>query len=175
MVSVGAPRPRRWLAAAFAALALPALLTQGCAQAAPLASDCWTRERVAAAAAAPVALRGIRLGAWQGEEVEPDASNWWTGVRFTGRACRARIYEGAEGRFFAAVSFLPAPVQLTIAMTARDFYIGRVNADSVLVVQQHPRGLSATHTGFDDAGALNYGACAPNGLFFLECHANSAE
>lgn len=150
------------------------LLPHGCSLAARLASECWSRERIALAAAATDALAGIRVGDWIGEEREHDPSNWWTKARFTGRSCRSRIYRNADGRFLASVNFLPAPVALTASLSTQDFYLGLVDADSVLIVQQFPGGLAATHTNFSASGVLNYGQCGADGYFIRECIADSS-
>lgn len=164
------PRVRRGLAATLCSLLICAV--SGCAEIhRPRQGEgCWTRASVAEAAQADAPLAGLRLGEYHGEEAVPDPDNWWTGLRFTGRACRMRVFRDAAGQAFAEASFLPRPVALVIPMSSADFYMGLVDEDSVLIVQQYPGGLSATHTRFDERGFLNYTDCSADGFFIRECH-----
>lgn len=144
----------------------------GCAEVhrAAQGDRCWTRASAAKAAQAGTPLLGLKLREYQGSEAVHDPDNWWTGLRFTGRTCRMRVFRDAAGQPFAEMSFLRRPVALAIPMTSADFYMGWVDDDSVLIVQQHPGGLSATHTNFDEQGFLNYADCAADGFFIRECH-----
>jgi len=144
----------------------------GCAEVRHMRPDngCWTRASVAKAAQAGAPLVGLKLREYQGVEAVHAPDNWWTGVRFTGQTCRMRVFRDAAGQAFAEASFLPRPVALVIPMSSVDFYMGLVDDDSVLIVQQYPGGLSATHTNFDERGFLNYTDCAADGFFIRECH-----
>ena len=131
--------------------------------------NCWTQERYDRLARGAPVLAGVRDGAYPGEVVTENPGNWWTDARFTGQPCSTTI-ETRDGAVYATVSFLDEPVRLEVPMSSRDFYMGRAGPDTMLVVQQTPRGVSATLTEFEPSGELRYGACGRRGGWYRECH-----
>ena len=138
--------------------------------------DCWTSERIEAAArAAQGPVLEILEGVVAGEVVTEDPANWWTGVRFTGERCGIEVEHHRSGTL-VRTEFLEAEAKLEARMGPTDtpFFVGRT-ADGAAVVLQHHRGrpVSLTLTRFEEDGKLSYGACGERGTPFLECHAGA--
>ena len=140
--------------------------------------DCWTRERIEAAAQAVQGpVREILEGVVAGEVAREDPANWWTGVRFTGEWCGIAVEHRRSGTF-VRTEFLEAAAKLEARMgpAGAPFFVGRT-ADGRAVVLQHHRGrpVSLTLTRFEEDGALSYGACGERETPFLECHVGGLE
>lgn len=153
----------------IAALLGAVLLTSGgCMHQPP--GDCRTREQLAAGMPDGTLLSGLRAGSFPGQIVVPDRSNLATGARLTGISCRTRVWRDGQGRFMAHPSFLEQPVQLTARLSEPDFYAGLVDDGTVLVVQQYPGGVAATHTVFDGSGVIVHRGCGSSrGEFLRTC------
>lgn len=130
---------------------------------------CWDRARIAAAARANAPLRGILTRSYRGDEEIHDPRNWWTKAQRTGNSCEFRVSRNDAGQFVAESSFNPTPVVLNIPMSSVDFYMGLVDENTALIVQQHPGGASATYTNFNNRGVLNYGDCSKDSYFIWFC------
>ena len=130
---------------------------------------CWTAERYEREAAENPKLVGVRPGRYPGEIVVENPENFWVDARFTGKQCETHIIEEGTG-VFAKVSFLQERVELKVPLSTRDFYLGRVDQDHMLVVQQIPGGAVASVVGFDKHGIMNYQDCSPRGAPYRECH-----
>lgn len=166
----------RWIRRAlflFATFGLPGLwelsAAPGWASSGPPAGYCWNRARIAAAARSNAPLRGIATRSYRGDEMVHDPRNWWTKSRLTGKSCEFRVSRNDAGQFVAESNFNPAPVVLNIPMSSVDFYMGQVDENTVLIVQQHPGGASATYTNFNSRGRLNYGDCSKDSYFIWLC------
>lgn len=159
-----------FLPAAFGLLGIVELpAAPGWASSGAPAGYCWNRARIAAAARANAPLRGIVTRSYRGEEEIHDPRNWWTKSKRTGKICEFRVSRNDAGQFVAESDFNPTPVVLNIPMTGVDFYMGQVDETTVLILQQHPGGASATYTNFNSRGRLNYGDCSEDGYFTWLC------
>lgn len=141
----------------------------GCALSGAPAGYCWSRARIAAAARANAPLRGVATRSYRGDEQIHDPRNWWTKSQLTGKSCEFRVSRNDAGQFVAESNFNPTPVVLNIPMSGVDFYMGQVDENTVLILQQHPGGASATYTNFNSRGRLNYGDCSEDGYFTWLC------
>lgn len=131
--------------------------------------DCMTlREYDRLAATKPV-LVGVKESFSTGEIVKENPSNWMTDAEFTGEACTVAV-ELVDGRAIARVSFVEGPVELVVPLSNRDFYMGLVNREFALVVQQVPEGAGASLVPFGEDGVLQYGACGERGSWYRDCH-----
>lgn len=130
---------------------------------------CWTAERYEREAAENPKLVGVRSGRYPGEIVVENPGNFWVNARFTGKQCETHIIEEGTG-VFAKVSFLPKRVELKVPLSDRDFYLGRVDQEHMLVVQQIPGGAIASVVGFDKNGIMDYQDCSHRGVPYRECH-----
>ena len=141
-------------------------------------TDCWTRERIEAAAqAAQGPIREILEGIVAGEVVTEDPDNWWTGARFTGERCGIKVEHRRTGTF-VRTGFLAAAAKLEARMGPADtpFFVGRTAGGGAVVLQHHQgRSVSLTLTRFEEDGTLSYGACGKRETPFLECHAGGLE
>ena len=134
--------------------------------------DCWTRERVRAAANAQAGPIGeIRAGGYSGEVVVAKPSIWWMNARFTGKRCRIEVEHRPDGTY-AQTHFMDW-VRLRARMGPGDspFFVGET-ADGKAVVLQHRLGhpVSLTLTPYEADGTLPYGGCGAWGAPYLECH-----
>lgn len=156
-------KPRAAAVAAFVLAALP-----GCGPVV-IGPECWTRDH-APAPLSRTAVREPAPGAFRGRLALPDPSNPFVGLRFTGEHCHIRIRH-EDGLVLAETSLLPEPVALAGAMGDGPWHIGPAPERTALVVQTEGGGVvSVTHTVFDAAGVLVYGACGnPRLTFVREC------
>lgn len=130
---------------------------------------CWSRDAVRAELAKNHVLKGVELKSYPGMIAVHDPANWWTKSRITEEECSFAVARDGRGRYVVEASFLPEPVVLSIPMSEVDFYMGRVNEEQMIVLQQHPLGASLTWSNFNGQGFLNYGDCGDDGYFIKEC------
>ena len=119
-------------------------------------------------------LKRVQTRSYKGQVVLPDSSNWATGVEMTDKPCDVHI-DLKEGQYTVRSSLFPHPIPLALQMRPdSDFYIGVYGEEDVFVLQQHPRGVSFTHTVYDSKGTLVYGNCGEKPADFIkECHSHS--
>lgn len=162
--------PGRQARAATLALVAGVLLS-GC-----VGNDCWTRDRLRAAAHSQTGPIGeIQAGAYLGEVVTENPSNWWTNARFTGEPCRIQVEHRPDGTY-VHTHFMDAPVKLRARMGPGDspFFAGET-ANGKAVVLQHRLGrpISLTLTRYEADGTLPYGGCGERATPYRECHRNA--
>jgi len=130
---------------------------------------CWSRDAIRAELSKNHILKGVELKSYAGEIAVHDPANWWTKSRITGESCSFVVAGDGQGRTVVEASFLPEPVVLSIPMSDVNFYMGQVNEDQMIVLQQHPAGASLSWSNFNEKGFLNYGDCSDDGYFIKEC------
>jgi len=130
---------------------------------------CWSRDVIARELAKNHVLEGIELKSHRGIIAVHDPDNWWTKSRRTGEECSFAVPRDGRGRYVVEASFLSEPVVLSIPMSDVDFYMGKVNEEQMIVLQQHPIGASLTWSNFNEKGFLNYGDCGEDSYFIKEC------
>lgn len=131
--------------------------------------DCLTLEEYDRIAANEPQLAGVIERKSVGEIVTESKFPWMRNSVFTGEACTVEI-ERRGGSAFASVSFLDEPVELKVPISEIDFYVGLVDRNTAVVVQQVPGGTIATATSFAENGTLQYGDCMQLRSWFRECH-----
>lgn len=149
-----------------AALAACAVALSGCWGP---GSDCMTLDEYDRIAAENPELVGVKESVSVGEIVTENPSNWMVNAKFTGESCTVAV-EIRNGKAYALVSFLEDPVELAVPLSERDFYMGLVDRERALVVQQVPEGAGASLVPFGESGKLQYGDCAKRESWYRECH-----
>lgn len=130
--------------------------------------DCVTLDEYDRIAASSPELADVIERKSVGEIVKEKPSTW-RNFQFTGEICTVEI-ENRDGSTFVSISFLDEPVELKVPISERDFYMGLVDRNTAVVVQQVPNGTVATVTPFAEDGTLQYGACLQRPYWFRECH-----
>lgn len=131
--------------------------------------DCMTLQEYDRLAATKPVLVGVKESFSTGEIVKENPSNWMTDAEFTGETCTVSV-ELRDGKAIATVSFVEEPVELAVPLSDRDFYMGLVDREFALVVQQVPEGAGASLVPFGENGVLQYGACGEWGSWYRDCH-----
>ena len=131
--------------------------------------DCLTLDDYDRIAASEPELVGVIERTSEGEIVTENKSPWMRDSLFTGESCTVKV-SIRDGSAFVSTSFLDEPVELKVPLSERDFYMGLVDRNVAVVVQQTPEGTSATATTFAEDGTLRYGACGERRTWYRECH-----
>ena len=131
--------------------------------------DCLTLDDYDRIAASKPELVGVIERSSDGEIVTENKSPWMRDSLFTGESCTVKV-NVRDGSTFVEVSFLDEPVELKVPMSERDFYMGLVDRNVAVVVQQTPEGTGATAMTFAEDGTLQYGACREGRTWYRECH-----
>ena len=134
-----------------------------------LGFNCLTLDEYDRIAASEPELVGVIERKSVGEIVTNSGSPWMRDAVFTGEACTVEVKKRG-GSAFALVSFLDGPVELKVPMSEIDFYVGLVDRNTAVVVQQVPGGTIATETPFANDGTLEYGDCMRLRSWYRECH-----
>ena len=131
--------------------------------------DCLTRDRVEKALEANKPLKAVALESYSGVISLYDPDNPWTKSRITKIACTFTVNKNKKDQYIVTTSFLNKPVVLSIPLSGIDFYMGKIDDDHMLILQQHHRGASLSHITFDEENILAYGACSKDRSFVQQC------
>jgi len=130
---------------------------------------CWTRDIIDKKLSENHILKGVELKTQKGVIAVHNPKNWWTKSKITQEKCSFTVTQNKNKEYVVTASFLKDPVVLTISMAGVDFYMGKVNENEMIVLQQHKLGSSLSYSNFNKKGILNYGGCADDGFFIKEC------
>ena len=131
--------------------------------------NCLTRNSVERALKENRPLQEVALGSYSGVISLYDPDNPWTKSKITKRACTFAVGKNEKNQYIVTASFLNRPVVLSIPLSGINFYMGKIDDDHMLVLQQHHRGASLSHINFDEENILAYGACSRDGYFVQQC------
>ncbi len=130
---------------------------------------CWTRSYIKKEMKKNHTLQGVQLRTYQGVIGLFDPNNWWTKMKITKKGCSFTVSKNATNQYIVTASFLPQPVVLSISMSESNFFIGKIDEDHMLVLQQHLKGAALSHVSFSKDHILRYGHCSKDGFFIQEC------